>query len=309
MSRTPRSILLLAAAGLVSLVVGVLAPAQAAAPRFPAQFSLPDGFQPEGIAIGGGPVAYFGSLVDGDIYRADLRTGRGSVISQGPGTPSVGMKLDGRGRLFVAGGVGGDARVVDTRTGRVLRSYSFAASTTFVNDVVLTRSFAWFTDSQRARLYGLPLGPEAGCRGPPTSSPCRCAATGSRRPASTPTASPGPPTSGRSVVIQSSTGFLFRVSQTTGVARRVDLGGRLLTAGDGLLTQGRTLYVVQNQLNRVAVIRVAGLTGRRVALLRSPGFDVPTTVARFGDWLYLPNARFATTPTPTTPYTVNRVTL
>lgn len=309
MSRTPRSILLLAAAGLVSLVVGVLAPAQAAAPRFPAQFSLPDGFQPEGIAIGGGPVAYFGSLVDGDIYRADLRTGRGSVISQGPGTPSVGMKLDGRGRLFVAGGVGGDARVVDTRTGRVLRSYSFAASTTFVNDVVLTRSFAWFTDSQRARLYGLPLGP--GGRLPRAADVVTLPLRGDweQTPGFNANGIARTPDQRALFVIQSSTGFLFRVSQTTGVARRVDLGGRLLTAGDGLLTQGRTLYVVQNQLNRVAVIRVAGLTGRRVALLRSPGFDVPTTVARFGDWLYLPNARFATTPTPTTPYTVNRVTL
>ena len=48
--------------------------------------------------------------------------------------------------------------MVDLRTGRVLRSYDFAASDTFVNDVVLTKRFAWFTDSQQAQLYGLPLG-------------------------------------------------------------------------------------------------------------------------------------------------------
>jgi hypothetical protein len=77
---------------------------------------LPDGFQPEGIAIGTSPYAYFGSRADGDIYRVSLRTGQGRVISEGPGTPSLGLKLDGRGRLFVAGGSGGDARVLDTAT-------------------------------------------------------------------------------------------------------------------------------------------------------------------------------------------------
>jgi hypothetical protein len=32
-------------------------------------------------------------------------------------------------------------------------------------------------------------------------------------------------------------------------------------------------------------------------------FDVPTTIAEYGNRFYLPNARFTTPPTPTTPYT------
>ena len=64
---------------------------------FPTTIPLPDGFAPEGIAIGAAPLAYFGSLIDGSIYRADLVTGRGRIISEGPGTPSVGLKLDRRG--------------------------------------------------------------------------------------------------------------------------------------------------------------------------------------------------------------------
>ncbi|MFI7149916.1 hypothetical protein ACIBO2_33750 [Nonomuraea sp. NPDC050022] len=76
----------------------------------PTSLSLPDGFQPEGIAIGPGPFAFIGSMADGSLYRADLRTGRGAIISRGPGTPSLGMKTDPRGRLFVAGGTGDDAR-------------------------------------------------------------------------------------------------------------------------------------------------------------------------------------------------------
>ena len=287
------------------------APRAGASADYPRVIPLPDGFQPEGIAIGSSPYAYFGSRVDGDIYRASLRTGRGTVISQGPGTQSLGMKTDRRGRLFVAGGEGGDGRVIDTRTGRVLRSFDFAGSNTFVNDVVLSRGVAWFTDSLRPRLYGVPLGrcgrlPRQSqvitlpLRGDWTQTPDLNANGIARTP------------DGRALlVVQSSTGFLLRVNPTNGVARRVDLGDTLLTNGDGLLNQGRVLYAVQNALNRVAVLRLSpnGRRGRLVDTLTSSRFDVPTTVARYGDALYLPNARFSTPPTPTTEYSANRVRL
>ena len=79
----------------------------------------------------------------------------------------------------------------------------------------------------------------------------------------------------------------------------------MLTAGDGLLVSGRTLLVVQNRLNQVAVVHLnrEGTEGEIVGTLTDPRFDVPTTVAAFGNRLYLPNARFTTPPTPTTPYT------
>ena len=65
------------------------------------------------------------------------------------------------------------------------------------------------------------------------------------------------------------------------MATAVDLGGASLTAGDGLLVVGRTLYVVQNQLNTVAVIQLepSGTSGVLVDRLTSPEFQVPTTVA------------------------------
>ena len=76
---------------------------------FPTEIALPDGWLPEGIAINVLPFAFFGSRADGDLYRVNLVTGEGSVFSQGPGpgSPSVGLKLDLRARLFVAGGGGG----------------------------------------------------------------------------------------------------------------------------------------------------------------------------------------------------------
>ena len=293
----------------LALVVPVAGPAQAA-PRFPDRIELPDGFEPEGITIGPGKTAFFGSRLDGDIYQADLRTGKGRVISQGPGTPSVGLKSDQRGRLFVAGGTAGTGRVVSTRTGAVLASYTFASAPSFVNDVVLTRSTAWFTDSLQARLYGVPLSPQG--RPARASKVITVPLTGDW------VQTPGvnnangistTPDRRALLVVQSNTGFLFRVDPRSGRATRVDLGGALLTNGDGLLRSGRILYAVQNRLNQVAVVKLnrSGSRGRVVDTLTSPDFDVPTTVAAYGDSLYLPNARFSTPATPTTDYWVTRI--
>jgi len=272
---------------------------------FPTSFPLPDGFQPEGIAIGPGPVAFFGSRRDGSIYRASLVSGRGRVFSTGPGTPSLGMKTDDDGRLFVAGGVGGDGRVVDTRSGEVLARYQFATGTSFVNDVILTGDSAWFTDSANPVLYRLPLrhGRLAGAdeveRLPLTGDIAYGEGTNANGIVRTPDRR-------ALLIVQSLTGLLFRVDPCTGVARTVDLGGEELPNGDGLLVQGRTLYAVQNRLNLVAVLRLnaSGTRARVLERRADDRFDVPTTVAAFHDRLYLPNARFSTPPEPTTTYSV-----
>ncbi len=110
------------------------------------------------------------------------------------------------------------------------------------------------------------------------------------------------------LVINSSNGVLYRVDED-GVATQVDLGGYVITNGDGLLREGRTLYAVQNRLNQVAVFKLdkSGASGELRDTLTSPDFDVPTTIARSGGDLYLPNARFTTPPTPTTPYWVTGI--
>lgn len=111
------------------------------------------------------------------------------------------------------------------------------------------------------------------------------------------------------LVVNSSNGLLYRVDRSTGEAEQVYLGGTVLTNGDGLLREGRTLFAVQNRLNQVAELRLStdGRSGRLVQTITSPEFDVPTTVARWRDALYLPNARFTTPATPTTEYRATRV--
>jgi hypothetical protein len=112
------------------------------------------------------------------------------------------------------------------------------------------------------------------------------------------------------LAIQSSEGVLWRIDPETGSHSPVDLGGSELTNGDGLLLVGeRTLLVVQNRSNQIAVVRLDRdfRSGRVVRTITHPDFDVPTTVARKRGSLYLPNARFATPPTPDTDYWVTRV--
>jgi sugar lactone lactonase YvrE len=305
MSRLVRR--LTALAGVPVMLLGLLTPATAAPPtdpRFPTRIELPDGFQPEGIAIAGS-TAYFGSRADGDIYAADLRTGHGKVISQGPGTGSLGMKVDRFGHLYVAGAAGGNGRVIDTRTGKILASYTFTTATpTFVNDVVLGKDAAYFTDSQQPVFYKVPLGR-------PTAQPETVPLSGDYQhlPGNNANGISLTPDGRALIMVQSSTGFLLRVDPETGVARRIDIGDALMTNGDGLLLIGRTLYVVQNRSSKIAVLTLnsTGTKGRVVREITSTGFDVPTTAAAFGNRLYLPNARFTTSPTPTTPYWVTAI--
>ena len=268
---------------------------------FPTEIALPNAWLPEGIAIGVLPFAFFGSRADGDLYRVNLITGEGSVFSQGPGTPSVGLKVDLRARLFVAGGSGGDARVVNAITGEILASYAFGNTPTFVNDVVLTREAAWFTDSQQPHLYKVPFGRFGRL---PSQSEVEQVPLGGEWAGVGANGIARTPDGDALLVIQSATGFLFRVDPATGDATRVDLGSTLLLNGDGLLLSGRTLFVVQNRLNKVAVVALnsEGTSGEVTEYLTDPRFDVPTTVAAFGNRLYLPNARFGTPNTPTTPY-------
>jgi sugar lactone lactonase YvrE len=115
------------------------------------------------------------------------------------------------------------------------------------------------------------------------------------------------------IIVQSATGYLFTVDPITGIATRImvtggDHGG-LVPSGDGILLLGKTLYVVQNQLNKIAVIDVnlAANTGTVTGYITDPAFRVPTTIAAFGKSLYAVNARFGTPVTPTTDYDVVRV--
>ena len=301
---------LTAGVALVGAAPADASPRHQQVPVGPPSIALPTGFQPEGIAIGRvgkRAVVFSGSRATGDIYAADLRTGKGRVLSKGPGTPSLGLKVDGR-RLWVAGGTGGDGRLVDTRNGRVLNRFTFTAEPSFVNDVVLTPRYAWFTDSAQPQLYRVD-------RKHPNRKPATFPLTGAWTQVADANNANGitrTPDGKALLVVNSVTGQLFRVTPERGRARAsvVDLGGADLLNGDGLLLRGRTLYAVQNQQDKIAVVDLnrTGSRGRVGSFITSPAFDVPSTVAAYRGYLYLPNARFTATGDPATlAYSINRV--
>lgn len=285
-------------------VLFLAVPAALARPVFPQVIGLPNGFQPEGIAVGNGTTFYVGSIPTGAIYRGDLRTGKGDVFVQGAaGRAATGLKAV-QGRLYVSGAATGKGFVYDARTGALLKEYDFVADTnpTFVNDVTVTNDAAYFTDSNRAVLYKVPrsLGPAQTIN-----------LTGDFQLASGFNLNGIAATANGKLLIavQSATGKLFTISPTTGVTHAIDLHGAALTNGDGILLAGKMLYVVRNQNNLIAVVRLAPdlRSGTVTRTITSPSFDVPTTLARQGSRLYAVNARFSTPPTPATTYTVVQV--
>ena len=103
------------------------------------------------------------------------------------------------------------------------------------------------------------------------------------------------------VAVQTGGGKLYRIDPATGSAKLITLaGGESVMNGDGIMLTGRTLYVVQNQNNRVAVIALAKdlASGRVVTRLSDSDFSVPTTIDDLGKRLYAVNARFNAVPDP-----------
>lgn len=294
----------------IGLFLTMLAISAFAAPSgakgLPDVIPLPDGFQPEGIVIGRGLTAYAGSLADGDIYEVDLRTGEGETLVEGPGTPAVGLSFDRRtGYLYVAGGPAGTARVYNTRSGELVADYDFGGA--FVNDVIVTRKAAFFTDSFAPVLYKVDLDRRG--RLPGSFSTLPLGGDFTQIDGFNANGIEATPNGKTLFVVHSSLGIIYRVDPDTGNATEIDLGGESAGNGDGLLLVGRKLYVVRNFINQVSEFRLnhdysaATLT----KVITSDNFDIPTTVDNRGSSLYLVNARFTTPPGPTVTYDIVRV--
>ncbi len=305
---------LVLAVSAVGMVAATATPVTATDARFPTSIALPDGFFPEGITIDR-HTAYVGSLVDGSIQRQDIVTGRSEQFASSPGAGriAVGMDVDRLGRLWVAGGgpaldpaITPGFRVYDTRTGNLLLEQPVVAG--FVNDVIVTRDAAWFTDSFSAQLIRVPLARD-GSIGQPEYVPL----TGDWQQtagfnANGIVATPG----GRYLIVAQSTApegagaALYRVRVDTESvsldAARIELDETLVGA-DGLVLVGRTLYSVAGASGVVKLKLSSALTrGSVVDTLVVPDSISPTTAAVFGARLYVVDAKFPFLGDPTVPF-------
>jgi hypothetical protein len=287
------------AAIITGLTGGVLAvPAQASPPR-ETTIVLPGAHSAEGIAAGKGMTFYAGELFTGTIFRGDIRTGAVSRFINAPeGRMALGLRVDrAHHLLFVAGGFTGQAYVYDSDTGAEVATYQLATGSSIINDVAVTPQGAWFTDSSAPQLHFIPVsdtGVPGAARTLTLHGPAAVVLPGFNNNGIQATAD-----GHRLVVAHSNSGVLTTVDPVTGDSATIK--GVSVPNVDGILLGGRTVEVVQNFSNQVTEVQLSGdlRTGRTVKTITNSLFEVPTTVARFGDRLAVVNAKFDTGFPPT----------
>jgi sugar lactone lactonase YvrE len=282
------------------LATGLMSPGgtratNASSDDFPAVIVLPGATSAEGIAVGQGSTFYAGDFLTGDIYRGDLRSGQVQLFIHPPaGRMAVGLKADvRRGLLFVAGGFTGQAYVYDLESGRDVATFQLGG---LINDVVLTQDAAWFTDSTLPHLYQIPTSPGGSVRTVVVSGP---AADLSGLPnLNGITATPDGKTL---IVAHSALGGIFTVDTTTGASRSI--AGVILPTVDGILWEAGKLYAALVSFNQIVAITLSPdlSSGTVDAVVTSPYFQVPTTVAAFGTRLVAVNAKYDTGFPPRAP--------
>jgi sugar lactone lactonase YvrE len=316
MSRPPRSILV-AVLALVAVAASAIAGWGRAGGSRPSVYTLPgDAVFPEGIALDRRGRSFFvSSTTDGTIFRGDVGKGALTPFAAGGAggrTTAVGLGVDGRGRLFVAGGATGRVFVLGTSDGRTLKVLDSRPGTdpTFVNDVALTPGFAYFTDSARpvilrAATSGDTIGdlePWLDLAGTPFVYHSGVNANGIAS-----------FDRGRVlVVVQFNTGRLFRIDTRSKAVGEIDLGGEAVGGGDGLVADGSRLFVVRHLDGQITEVRL--LRGRREGrigtTITSDALMFPTTAARDGGRLLVVNSQFDKRGgTPVLPFTVAALAL
>ena len=178
----------------------------------------------------------------------------------------------------------------------LLKTYQFTG-TGFLNDLDISRNRVVVTDSMNAQVGIIPLGRHGRLRGSSAARLLPLKGDYAHQPGFNINgiAARG----GYLILVQSNTGFLFRLNPSTGNTKRIDTDGYLVGNGDGLELVGRTLYVVRNQLNTVAVLRLSRnlLHARLLGEIHRdpPILNVPTTATVTLGKLYVVNARFGVT--------------
>lgn len=286
-----------ASAVAAAAVLATVAPAHADHKEL--QIVLPGAISAEGIASGSGSTFYASDLFSGDIFRGDIRQGSAEkFIDNPPGRNALGLRVDVADKLlFVAGGFDGKGYVYDSNTGATLVTYQFSTAPSIINDVALSPAGAWFTNSLQPELYFVPIvhGHPGSFTTLQLSGPAAAVVPEGINNNGIQTTSDG----STLVVAHSSQGALNTVDPATGASRTIK--GVSVPNVDGILMEGRTLYAAQTFVNQIAEIRLSGhlTSGSITKVVTSSLFEVPTTVARFGDRLAAVNAKFDTGFPPT----------
>jgi sugar lactone lactonase YvrE len=219
---------------------------------------------PEGVAYQSDTGDFYvGSTTDGTVFRGNVEGGpkEAEVFLEPESdgrTTAIGMEVGEDGRLFIAGGDTGRIFVYDTEsTDQIRRLDTSDAGATFLNDVAVTPDGdAYVTDSLRPVLFRVPSTVDG---------------VGEVEPWLNFEETPAEYEEGFNfngidatedgrylVAVQSNTGELFRIDIESKQVVEINLGGETLTNGDGLLLDGRTVYVVRNEQALIVAVKLSG---------------------------------------------------
>jgi sugar lactone lactonase YvrE len=288
-----------------------------AGPNFPSAYALPgERLFPESIAYD--PQTkdfYVGGLLDGAIVRGNAGTSAGARIVSPPGADGrasvAGIKIDRQKRLWVAGGEAGKLFVYELGSLKPLASFAVGkGEKRVVNDIAITDDGeAYVTDSAYPALYHVTMGEQPKLEEWPVDSAAvpysgaynlnGIVVTSDQK---------------TLLMVQTSTGKLFRFDRATRSFSAVDLGGASVLAGDGLAISGQNLFVACNATRSVAKVSLSSdfRSGKVLSNAANTRFGFPTAIAVDGDALLVVNAQLdslAPGKSPSLPFTVTRVAI
>ncbi|MDH3762792.1 MAG: hypothetical protein OEU50_17580 [Gammaproteobacteria bacterium] len=297
----------------------------AAQQNWPEAIEILPGFEAEGIELGKGHDFFLGGfsfssvfgplfgVIDpphpmskfaGAIYRGNLRTREGSILVLPTGKPVSGLSYDPRtdylyaatGFVDLVTGSFTDQGVIvyDASSGDVIMEIGFGDGIV-LNDVLVTRTAVYVTDSLNPDLYKLVL--EKGGRLPSTPVFKVIPMPGFEMvPGFNANGLVGNFDGRQLVIVNITTGVLYRVDTASGAASPLEIEGdeQLFPDGDGLYLDGRTLYIMQNFSDKIAVVQLSGDLSGGEFIKNIPGegdnpLNVATTIIGFGNSLYAIN--------------------
>ncbi|WP_415977072.1 superoxide dismutase [Rhodococcus sp. 077-4] len=288
-------------------------------------YNLPgSGVFPEGITVAD-DTFYVTSTSDGSVFRGTVGSPNVEVFLPGGADGRTGAAgidtaddddlIDRAQYLVIAGGATGKVWVYDRNSGGLAATFTngLGADATFLNDVAIAdNGDAYVTDSRSPVLYRIPFGqmtdgvqdgplePFVNFDGTPFVYGEGFNANGIVE----------NDNESALIVVQSSTGNLYRIDKATKEVVQVDMGGATLTNGDGLETDDDTLYVVRNRDGLIAEVDLNddGRSGSVTGEITDASFAYPTTVAAVDDRLLVVNSQFDKRGgAPVEPFTVSSV--
>ncbi|WP_161882673.1 superoxide dismutase family protein [Deinococcus alpinitundrae] len=260
---------------------------------------------PEGVAYDAARGLIFtGSAATGDIYAINAQSGETSLFSRGGAlgrASALGLKVDAQGRLWVAGGATGAVSILSLDGAPVATLMTPPSPDPYLNDLIPTPDGSvYVTDSTRPMLWRvrdmkiepwLDLGQTPIKYGPGINLNGIVATPDGRY----------------LLTVQLNTGELWRIDTRSKAVKKV-MGG--LVHGDGLLLDGRTLYVARNADQVVSKVQLSADYASGQLTLEEParGLRYPSTLIMVGGDLVSTQSQLdkLTDGTPETPFKLTR---